>query len=1294
MIPLPLPNFLQKVMSKKHFFTFLSIFITSVTFSQGEANIWYFGVGAGLDFNSGAPITLSNSSDDFVSTLRSGATISNAAGQLLMYTDGINIFNRNHQIMSNGDQFIPYGINEEFPSTIIMLPQPGSTTLYYVFTTQSRNTSSGFRYALVDMSLDGGLGSVVLKNQLIYAPTSDKMSVVNHNNNLDNWIVTHGVGNNSFFAHRLTSSGLNPVPVISNIGSVFPTPTLSYTNGGQMKLSPNGTKLAVLNSLLSKLEIFDFNNSTGAITNPVIINLPSNNYGGLEFSQNSQVLYTTELSRIIQFDLTTPDIASTLTIVHDDIMLYPRYGSLQLGPDGKIYISTLVDYFTFLPYINNPDTTGIGCNFNYGFWLGNNAANRVSLLDFNQSYFNKPGIVFENTCESQSTNFSLNSNLNAITANWDFGDGSTFNGLVANHIYASSGNYTVSVSITTANGTITKTREIKISDVPTATQPQNMLQCDNDNNGFFNFDLTSNESTILNGQNASLYNVKYFANATDYGNNLPIATPSNYQNTSAYQQQTIIAEVSNNANRDCKATATFTIDVFDKSIPAITITTLTSCDNTSFGTSTDGRVRFDLTQRASVILNGQSASQFTVNYFQDAALTLPIATPSNYVNTNSSETIYVKVVNNDNPNCVATTSFAIEVFPLPVIANVVTLKQCDDNVDGFSVFNLTEANSQISANFANETFGYFETATEAQNNINPITNFTTYTNQIVSNDVVYVRVANTNGCFRVATLNLNVSTTQIPLSFTRSFTVCDDAILGTNTDGISSFDFSTVSSQIQAIFPVGQSLVITYYRNLADALAERNTITDIANYRNIGFPNTQNIYIRVDSAVNNDCLGLGQHITLNVERIPIVQPQQYKHCDDNQDGNYGFDTTNLQSTLLNGLTNVSVTYFDQSNNPLPSPLPNPFVTATQTIKAVVTNTTPTACNYQTTIAFVVDDLPEAFPINTALTTACDDELIPVNQDGKYAFDTSSFHSTILGSQTGMLVNYYDQSNNPLPSPLPNPFSTATQNVRVEVINPVNTNCKAIYTIPFVVNPVPKIDLNGNEIVCNQQTLTKRLEAGILDGTPTTDYTYVWKRNSDPLVLGTNATLDIDQEGTYTVEVTNMYNCSRTRTINVVASDLATITNVYVSDLSNNNTIVVSVTGAGDYAYSLDNITFQTSNTFENVTAGVYYVYVKDLNGCGTTPPYEVSVLGIPSYFTPNGDGFNDYWNIKGISATINDNTQIFIFDRLGKLIKQISPTSQGWDGTYLGQNVTATDYWYSIQLQDGKIIKGHFALKR
>lgn len=1257
------------------------------SFAQGEANIWYFGNKAGLDFNSGTPVALTNGQ---LNTEEGCATLSDSNGQLLFYTDGVIVYNRNHHVMLNGNGLLGHSSTTQ-SATIV--PKPGSNNLFYVFTIDVEARSNGFRYSIIDLNLDGGLGGITAdKNIPVYAPTCEKISIVKHVNDVDFWIVTHGFNNNTFYSHLLTSSGLSSIAIASNAGVVVNN-TYNTNSMGYMKISPNGKKLAVCHQFLYLAQLFDFDNATGIVSNPItLINNDTGQLYGAEFSPNSELLYlTTNISRkLYQFDLNASNIPASRVLVHT-FSDFP--GALQLGPDKKIYIAQFGS--NKLSSINNPDISGIGCNV-----LLNNVdlAGKISILGlpaFNQSFFFIPEIEVESACAGQVSQFSLNTNQNIVNTSWNFGDSSPIqNSIIGNHTYTNPGTYTVSVTATNNNGiTGTKTRDIIISSVPTATQPLDILECDNNNNGFYNFDLTTLDLVILNGQNPNQFKVKYFANATDYSNNIPIVTPTNYQNVIAYQQQSIIAEVYNIQNNACKATTAFNIDVFDTPSSTTNISSLTFCDNTTFGTDTDGKIRFDLTLKTTEILNGQSPSQFTITYFTDAGLSNIIATPVNYVNTNSTETIYVKVSNVDNANCFATTSFTIEVFPLPIITNIVSLKQCDDNIDGFSSFNLTEANSKISANFANETFSYFETVSDAQNNVNPITNFTTYINQAVSNDVVYVRVVNTNGCFRITQLNLSVSTTQIPANFTRNFTVCDDVILGTNTDGVSSFDFSSVTPQIQSLFPIGQQLIISYYRNLQDALGEQNAIVDISNYRNTGYPNSQNIYIRVDSAVNNDCLGLGQHITLNVERIPIVQPQEYRFCDDNQDGQYPFNTTNLQSSLLNGLTNVSVAYYDQNNNVLPSPLPNPFGTASQTIRAVVTNNTPTACNYETTIKFIVDDLPEAFPISTTLTTVCDDELNPMNQDGLFAFDTSTFQNSILGNQTGMIGNYYDQNNNPLPSPLPNPFITATQNVRVEIVNPNNVSCKAIYNIPFVVHPVPKINLNGNEIVCNELTITKILNAGIEDGTSINDYTYIWKKDGVILSNETNYTLNVNEEGTYAVEVKNAFGCTRTRTINVVASDLATISDIQVSDLSESNSIIVNVTGNGNYVSSLDAINFQESNTFYNLPAGVYTVYVKDLNGCGISQE-EVSVLGIPKYFTPNGDGYHDYWNIQGISSKINTKTQIHIFDRFGKLIKQLNPTFQGWDGTYLGQPLPSSDYWYSIKLEDGRDIKGHFTLKR
>ena len=1270
--------------------TFILWLISLTVYSQGEANIWYFGDHAGLDFNSGVPVALTNSQ---MLTHEGCAVLSNGGGQLLFYTDGVTIWNKNHQIMLNGS-----GLMGDFSSTqsAIIVPKPGSSTLFYVFTTDYEAHSNGLRYSIIDLSLDGGLGGITsTKNILLYTPSCEKLTVVKHANTADFWIITHGWNNNNYYSYLLDTNGVNPIPIISSIGTLIPRPFVDSGADatGVIKISPDGSKLVNILGGREIVELFDFNTATGVVSNKQQLTNNKGSLYGAEFSIDNTVLYITSFGEIIQYDLKAIPISSSAFVVNkNDYSSTPI--SLQLGPDNKIYVSLI--YSTKIAVINQPNVLGVGCNFlNSSIDLGGKIC-RSGLPTFVQSFFVLSEIKYANSCLGDSTSFSLNDSQNITSATWNFGDGFTSTDISPTHTYTAVGKYTVTVTATGSTGTGIKTKDIVISQMPSATKPNNLLICDTNNDGLHSFNLTTQNPAILNGQDSNLYNVTYYANTTDYANNITITTPTNYVNTTPYQQQTIIAQVSNKENTACTSITNFDIDVFDSSKPSTTVPKISICDNSSVGTDTDGKIIFDLTQRATTILNGQSASQFTLSYFKDAALTQGIAMPNSYANTDPSETIYIKIANKDNVNCFSETSFPIEVLALPVITSVVSLKQCDDNVDGFSVFNLEEAIDKITINAAIETITFFRLPTDAQNNTNSISNATTYTNQTVSNDMVYARVTNANGCFRIAKLNLIVSTTQIPLNFAKSFTQCDDAILGTNTDGIASFDFKSVTSQVQNIFPIGQLLDITYYRNLADALTEKNSITDISNYRNIGYPNTQNIYIRVDSQLNNDCLGLGSYITLNVEKIPIVQPRVLIHCDDNQDGKYAFDTTNLESQLLNGLTNVSVAYFDPNNLALPSPLPNPFNTKSQTLKVVVTNNTPTACSFDSTIQFVVDVLPEAFPVSANYTTICDDEADPNLQDGKYAFDTSTFQNSILGTQTGMIVKYFDGNNNPLPSPLPNPFVTASQNVKVEVINVLNTNCTATVTLPFIVNSIPKISLLGDELVCsNLPTFTKVLDAGLLNGSPTTNYSYSWSFNGNTIAGATNYTLTVNTAGLYTVAVTNNHGCSRTRTFTVVASDIAKITNIDIVDLAESNSVSVTISGLGDYVYSLDeeNGVYQTENIFNNVSAGIHTIFVKDLNGCGITPK-EVAVLGIPVFFTPNNDGYNDNWNIKGVNASFNANTIIYIFDRYGKLIKQINPLTQGWDGTSNGKQMPATDYWYSVQLEDGQVIKGHFSLKR
>ncbi|MEK8180168.1 T9SS type B sorting domain-containing protein [Flavobacterium buctense] len=650
---------------------------------------------------------------------------------------------------------------------------------------------------------------------------------------------------------------------------------------------------------------------------------------------------------------------------------------------------------------------------------------------------------------------------------------------------------------------------------------------------------------------------------------------------------------------------------------------------------------------------------------------------------------------------------------LPVVTASISLIQCDDDTDAISVFNLTQKNDVISANYLNETFSYY-TNTLAANTEDSAFEITTPLNYTSGNAVVYARIENSDGCFRVTQINLVVSVTQIPANFViPNQYLCDDYLDAINDDydGISGpFNFTGIQNSLAAILP--NNTTIKFYKTEADFLAETDAagnslaIANIANYRNIGFPNLQKIWVRVDSTIDNSCFGF-KTFDVVVESLPVAYPVNannlIRSCDDNQDGVFGFDSSGIQAAVLNGQTGVNVTYFRADGSPI-LPFTNPyFVTGSETITIRVSNnTTQTGgqpCYDEVTLQFIVDDLPEAFAVPTPLTTTCDDEVNSIDQNGLFDFDTSGFLSAIIGTQTGMNVYYYDENNvlipSAIPNQLPNPFRTATQNVTVVVENSINNTCTAQVIIPFVVNPTPKIDQEESIIICIPDTQAL-IDAGIVDGTPIANYTYQWYFNNAIMPGQTGYSITVSSPGVYSVTVTNTFGCNKTRIITVSGSEIATVESIEVIDLSEINSISVIVSGLGDYEYALNDINgpYQDIGFFNNVPIGLYQLYIRDKNGCGLLGPIEIPVLGIPKYFTPNGDGFHDYWNVKGVSLLSNTNSIIYIFDRYGKLLKQLSAFSAGWDGTYNGNQMPADDYWYSIQFEDGRSIKGHFTLKR
>lgn len=295
---------------------------------------------------------------------------------------------------------------------------------------------------------------------------------------------------------------------------------------------------------------------------------------------------------------------------------------------------------------------------------------------------------------------------------------------------------------------------------------------------------------------------------------------------------------------------------------------------------------------------------------------------------------------------------------------------------------------------------------------------------------------------------------------------------------------------------------------------------------------------------------------------------------------------------------------------------------------------------------------------------------------------------------GNTVTYYTNSNdalleqNEIPTNFPN---TTVDNQRLFARIENANDCIGINIVDLFVDKLPDIEITDEDVFClNKPETPVTLYAGIGTQDPSL-FTYLWTPGGE-----TTSTIDVLASGTYTVKVTNAANCFKIRTILVKDSDIAIVENVTVVDLSDDNTITVLVQGNEDeFEYSLDSPTgpFQESNYFAGVTPGIHVIYIKDKDLCGTVPK-EVTVLGIPSFFTPNGDGYNDTWRIKGMDKGYYSKSIIYIFDRFGKLLKQMSPTGEGWNGIFNNQPVAATDYWYVMHLEDGRTIKGHFALKR
>ena len=444
---------------------------------------------------------------------------------------------------------------------------------------------------------------------------------------------------------------------------------------------------------------------------------------------------------------------------------------------------------------------------------------------------------------------------------------------------------------------------------------------------------------------------------------------------------------------------------------------------------------------------------------------------------------------------------------------------------------------------------------------------------------------------------------------------------------------------------------------------------------------------QVDIIFSGNCTATG-NITVEYAPDPVVQNTTLTECDLDFDGLTTYNLWDAATTVTNHNQEFQVTSFhldlldaQQGSNAIANP-------------ASFSNTVPLQIVYAhvesrfgcSTVAEILLDIS-----NESLTIPAYKACGPDTEDEQTLIDltevTTSFESQIPNNAS---VNYYENTTDAFSevNAIASPYSIDAYTPKTLIVRVTNTDtsCFAMGTVLLdpVLNPI--LLPNTSTFYClNSFPETLDLEAGITQG-PASQYTYSWTLDGQPLAP-TTETIAVSTVGTYVVTVTNQTGCFSTREITVLPSDLATIDTVTVTGTS----MSVSVSGTGTYEFSVDHGPYQANNTFSQLPMGFHTVYVRDVNGCGITEA-EFAVLGFPSFFTPNGDGYNDLWRPKGLEATIQ--LKIAIFDRYGKLLKEFNPHATGWDGTLNGAYLPNDDYWFLAAFEDGTEYRGHFALKR
>lgn len=674
-------------------------------------------------------------------------------------------------------------------------------------------------------------------------------------------------------------------------------------------------------------------------------------------------------------------------------------------------------------------------------------------------------------------------------------------------------------------------------------------------------------------------------------------------------------------------------------------------------------------------------------------------------------------------DCTATDEVNVTFGDLQTLGTTFEMEKIDYNGDGVETFNLTLVQPEIVNNSNNHTFGYYTSQNDADNQTNPIPNPTGYV--AAHNTIVYVRVADPSGCNAIVTLRLKVIEDCIPAQ-----PLCADDEYGTNVPAITGqppapsgpaygclytqpnpawfylkvlesgnivFDLSQYTGVDQSGTGIDVDFIVwgpfddkpcAYTELTSDKIVDCSYSASAIEQVDINNAEEGKFYILLITNYSGQAgyynLILNENLTTGAFDCTILGNATYSECDNDGDGQVQFDLNVIADDLTNGDLTQTVTFYDNETDATDdtglNTLSSPFTVLTANSPVTI------YAQIKDSLGFIVEIVEIDLSVYDGVAGQFDADFFTcdIGNDGTEIIDLTSID--VIANSAIYSFTYYETEAGAIAGdasfiPTPNAYEASTSTIYVRIEN--ENGCFAIAKINIEITGL-EVDLGPGFAMCEGEfTITA---SGDFSGY--TDVTYTWFRNNTEIQGANSQTLIVTQPGQYRVVVDTAEGCSGTDTVLVQQGEEAEITQIIVGP---NNVQIEAAGGATPYEYSLTGYVWQDSNFFENLQPGIHTAYVRTAEGCVTTK--EFAIFQIATLFTPNGDGINDTWNIPGME--IYPGSDVVIYDRQGRTVYKAELNSNViWDGYFFnGQKAPTQDYWYIINVTDGRKFTGHVTVK-